>query len=149
MYWETSGAYCTRLESLCPVIIVTSHCVFVVWKCYLELDRSVCECVGRENCQAMVLVLPPSKEKEEKSLESRTSCQGQGQGWEVSSSSFGGCIGSTLSAQTMQQTSTSGVSGVSCIRAIEVEMEEESSGIGFGHVIIGPIPTRQFLCGRS
>ena len=79
MYWETSGAYCTRLESLCP-FIVTSHCVFVVWKCYSELDSSVCECVGRENCQTMVLVLPPSQKEEEKSLASRTLCQGQGQG---------------------------------------------------------------------
>jgi hypothetical protein len=45
----------------------------------------------------------------------------------------------------MQQTSTSGVSGVSRIRAIKVEMEEEIGGIGFGHVITGPILNRQFL----
>ena len=101
MYWETSGAYCTRLELLCPFIIVTSHCVFVVWKCYSELVRSVCECVGRRNYQDMALVLPPSQKEEEKSLASRTSCQGQGQGYEVSSSGIGGCIGTTLLAQAM------------------------------------------------
>jgi hypothetical protein len=46
MLWETSGAYCTRLESLCPFIIVTSHCVFIVWKFYSSLVGSVCECFG-------------------------------------------------------------------------------------------------------
>ena len=39
--------------------------------------------------------------------------------------------------------------GVSCIRASTMEVEEEIGGIGFGHVITGPILNRQFLCGRS
>jgi len=70
-------------------------------------------------------------------------------GFLVSTSSIGSCIGTTLSAQTMQQTSTSGFSGVYCIRASTMEVEEEIDGIGFGHVIAGPIHSRQFLCGRS
>ena len=73
-------------------------------------------------------MLSPPQEKEEM-LASRTSCQGQGQGYEVASSSIAGCFGQTLSTQTKQQTSTSGV----YYRACSVEVEEEKGWFRLGH----------------
>jgi hypothetical protein len=70
-----------------------------------EIEESVCVWFGRITQLALS---HHSQEEEEEILSSETSCQGQGQGGNVLSASFGGFSGLTLSAQTTQQTSTIG-----------------------------------------